>query len=177
MNIRLARQLAALWGFVGVTLFLGFAVVRLSHHALAIFEMQLTLFQWGLVAANCIFMAYSEGYKGFQNSFSPRTAARIRYISQHATWKTGLLAPVFCFGYFGINRRKQVGVILLSLMIVVLIMIVSQLSQPWRGIVDSGVVVGLVWGITSLFVYTFKAFTQKDFPYSAELPEAATIKS
>ena len=33
---------------------------------------------------------------------------------------------------------------------IVLIVSVRQLPQPWRGMVDAGVVVGLTWGVVSI---------------------------
>ena len=59
--------------------------------------------------------------------------------------------------------------LLLTVMIIVLVMIVSKFSQPWRGIVDAGVVIGLLWGLASLVIYIGMAFCQKEFMHSPEL--------
>ena len=163
------RSLAAVWGVLGVTIFLSFAIVRLAAHMFAALEYELSAIQWLVLIVNVLFMAYSEGYKGFQKSFSPRVAARALYLSKNATWINGLLAPLFCLGYFGTTRRRQLSVLLLTVMIVVLIFFVSKLSQPWRGIVDAGVVIGLLWGLTSLLVYIGMAFIQRDYKHSPEL--------
>jgi uncharacterized membrane protein YedE/YeeE len=48
---------------------------------------------------------------------------------------------------------------------------VRLLSQPWRGIIDGGVVVGLAWGLVSLVIFGYQAFTAEDFPFSPEVPE------
>jgi hypothetical protein len=47
---------------------------------------------------------------------------------------------------------------------------VSFVSQPWRGIIDAGVVLGLGWGIISLIIFSIQAFGAGEFPYSAEVP-------
>lgn len=114
-------------------------------------------------------MAYSEGYKGFQKSFSPRFAARVRYIQKEATVIEMLLAPAFCFGYFGSTNRRLISTYILTLMILIMVFFVRQLPQPWRGIVDAGVVVGLLWGSISLIAFVIKALTDEKYPYSAEL--------
>ena len=38
------------------------------------------------------------------------------------------------------------------------ITIAHFLSQPWRGIIDIGVVVGLLWGVVALLIFTVQAF-------------------
>lgn len=165
----LLRQLAALWGVTGVVAFLCYPVYRLSAYAWSALNESLNLWQWFLLLAFALFMAYSEGYQGFQKNFSPRVAARALYLSRQAGWLNGLLAPVFCIGYFGTTRRRQVSILLLTAMIVTLVYTVSQLPQPWRGMIDAGVVVGLVWGLLSLLYFVWQAFMGEVFAYSPEL--------
>ena len=48
---------------------------------------------------------------------------------------------------------------------------VHQLVQPWRGILDAGVVVGLSWGLAS-FVYSLQqAFVTGEYARSPELSD------
>ena len=56
------------------------------------------------------------------------------------------LAPFYAAGYFEGTRRERLGVWFGTVGIVILIVIVHSLAQPWRGILDAGVVVGLSWG-------------------------------
>ena len=56
-------------------------------------------------------------------------------------------------------------------MIVLFILVLPYLAQPWRGIVDAGVVVGLLWGLITIVAFAFQAFTSDDFSYSPEVPE------
>lgn len=162
-------MLAAVWGISGVTVFLGTAVYRISERMLVALESPLSSLEWLALAGFVLFMAYYEGYKGFQKSFSPRVAARALYLSRSATWVSGLLAPFFCLGYFGTTRKRQWISILLTLAIIVLVMIVGKMPQPWRGIVDAGVVIGLLWGTVSMLVFVGMAFTKKNFSHSPEL--------
>ena len=50
-----------------------------------------------------------------------------------------------------------VGTVVLVTMIVLLVVAVRQLPQPWRGIVDLGVVVGLFAGALSIVFFAVQA--------------------
>ena len=63
---------------------------------------------------------------------------------------------------------------LLVLGIVGLVMAVRLLPQPWRGIVDAGVVVGLAIGITSIVHYTVVALLGRPLPIPPDVPQPAT---
>jgi len=119
-------------------------------------------------------MAYSEGYKGFQLAFAPRVAARSLHLSQHPTLTRVLFAPLFVIGYFDATRRRMVASYLLTIMIILLIILVHQLQQPWRGIVDAGVVIGLGWGLVSMLYFIVRAFSTENFSYSPEIPATNT---
>lgn len=78
-------RIAAVWGFLGAFSLIAFAIWRLSPFALELVNYELSLLHWGLLIANIIFMAHSEGYKGFQCGFSPRVAARTLYLAHNPT--------------------------------------------------------------------------------------------
>lgn len=163
-------SIAACWGLLGVNLLFGYAIVRLTRIALQTFDYPLHWYHWAVMGVWILFMALGEGYRGFQKGFSPRVAARTAYLKDHPTLLRTLLAPVFCMGYFHARRRRQFATVALTTLIVCLVQIVSLLEQPWRGIVDLGVVIGLIWGIISLLAFSFQAFTRDDYPHSPELP-------
>lgn len=160
----------AYWGVIGVCLLLMFAVYRLSIIAIDSFEFSFLWYHWLVFVANTLFMAHSEGYKGFQKGFSPRVAARARYLKFNPTPLHVMFAPLFCMGYFHITRRRLVVTYGLTLGIIILIIVFNQISQPWRGILDAGVVVGLSWGVISLLVYFVRAMAADEFEFSAEVP-------
>ena len=95
---------------------------------------------------------------------------RARHIRNHPNLVRIVLAPLFCMGYFETTRRRLVSVYLLTIGIVVLVIMFHQLSQPWRGVLDAGVVFGLAWGVISLLWCSFTALGKADYPYSPELP-------
>ena len=166
----LIGNLGAFWGAAGVSLLLAFAVYRLSLITVDAFNYSFQWYHWMVLIANTLFMAHSEGYKGFQKSFSPRVAARARYIKFNPRPWNVVLAPLFCMGYFFATRRRLIVAYLMTLGIVILIIIFNQISQPWRGILDAGVVVGLSWGIISIVVYYFQAMTSSEFHFPPEVP-------
>jgi len=161
---------AAVWGFVGVCLLFGSAIYRLGTMALDMSVQGFAWYHWVALIFSILFMGFAEGYRGFQQNFSPRVAARIRYLSRNVTPMRVILAPIFCMGFFHAERRRQIISFCLTGGIVVLVLLVRQLDQPWRGIVDVGVVLGLSWGILSLAVFTYQAFTREEFGYSPETP-------
>lgn len=163
--------LGSIWGLGGVVLLLSSAIYRLTPIAIDAFSYDLLWYHWVTLVVFLIFMIYAEGYRGFQQRFSPRVAARAKYLMSHPGALHIVLGPLFCMAYFHAPRRRKVTSISLTAGIVVLIILVRLLPQPWRGIVDVGVVVGLVWGVVSLLVFSVQAFVSEDFPYSPEVPE------
>ncbi|MFW2403378.1 MAG: hypothetical protein ACN4GT_01345 [Gammaproteobacteria bacterium] len=163
---------AAVWGAAGGAAVCAYAVWRLAPIAAEAFEMSLSPLQWAVLLANVLFMAWSEGYRGFQKKFAPRVAARALYLYRSAEplW-VRILAPMFCFGYFRAARRTRLIAWWATIGIVILVVLVDQLVQPWRGIIDAGVVVGLTWGIASLLVNYTKAWLTGDYPASPEVPD------
>jgi len=166
--------LGAVWGILGVTGLLVFAIYRLAPKAWAAYQGGLSTSQWVIAGVFCVFMAYSEGYRGFQDRFSPRTAARIRYLRDRPKLLHTVLAPLFAMGYFHATRRTKITAYALFGGIVILVSLVHLLEQPWRGIIDAGVVLGLGWGVATLTWSTGRALTQPVFEVSPQVPDAAT---
>ena len=169
-NNSLAGRFGAIWGVAGVCLLLLFAVYRLTSITIDSFEFSFLWYHWLILVGNVLFMAHSEGYKGFQKSFSPRVVARARYLKSHPRPLHVLLAPLFCMGYFHATRRRMITAYVMTFAIIVLIIVFNQISQPWRGILDAGVVVGLSWGVISILFYFVRAMGSAEFEFSAELP-------
>lgn len=165
----IAGWIGALWGLGGVGLLLGFAIYRLTPLGLEAVRSELSTLQWVALVGFTIFMLYSEAWKGFQKAFSPRVAARCRHLRDHATpWRV-LLAPFFAMAYFAAPRRRRIASYALTTGVILLVILVQQLDQPWRGIVDVGVVLGLTWGLVATVVYWVLAMTRETFPHDPEV--------
>ena len=173
-NRTLAGTFGAIWGFLGAFMLISYAVWRLTPMATDALNYPLSVLQWSALAANIVFMAYSEGYKGFQQAFAPRVAARSLYLSRNPTAIRVVLAPLFVIGYFDATRRRLITSYLLTTMIIILIVLTRMVDQPWRGIIDAGVVIGLVWGLASMLYFVIQAFGVDNFSYSPEIPRPAT---
>ncbi|MFQ5634038.1 MAG: hypothetical protein ACE5G3_01725 [Gammaproteobacteria bacterium] len=166
------NRIAAAWGAAGVVGICSFAIWRLTPYTVEAVAAGLSALQWVALLINVAFMAWSEGYRGFQQSFAPRVAARVLYLYRMPMpWWMRVLAPLFCIGYFRASRRARIGAWAGTLGIVVLVLLVYQLPQPWRGIVDAGVVVGLSWGVASLVLACARAAVGGECQASHEVPE------
>lgn len=169
-RISIIGIVGAVWGITGVLLLLTSATYRLAPVALEAISYELTWLHWVSLAVIVVGMAYAEGYRGFQQGFSPRVAARARYLQEHPRPLHILLAPFFCMGFFHATRRRKITSISLTLGIVMLVVLVRMIDQPWRGIIDAGVVVGLAWGIVTVGVFGLLAFFSDTYAYSPEVP-------
>lgn len=166
------RIFGPIWGTLGVCALLGWAIYRLTPRAMEAINGGLNAWQWIVLVIWAFFMLVAEGYRGFQKKFSPRTAARIRYLRDHPDPLRAVLAPFFCMGYFHAKKKTRIVAICLTSGIVLLILLVSLSPQPWRGIIDFGVVLGLSYGLISLLAFTFQALTNPDYPHSPETPDS-----
>ena len=171
---KLLGALGVVWGTFGFVSLLGCAVYRLTPYAVESFQMSLTPLQWAAMAASILFMGYTEGYKTFQKKYSPRAAARLKHLFDHPRVVHVLLAPFFIMCFFYTTRKRKIVSYSVTFGIILLVVMVRKMDQPWRGIVDAGVVLGLSWGILSYFINVAKAFCSKSFDVSPELPTASS---
>ena len=163
-------RVGAWWGVLGVSLLIGWAVMRLTPIALEAWVMPWGWMEWSVAVPWLVFMLVGEGYRGFQKGFAPRVAARARYLREHPQWLHVLLAPAFCMGFFHATRKRMIVSWAVTSGIVLLILAVRLLPQPWRGIVDLGVVAGLSWGLVAIVLYGVHALTAHTFNHPAETP-------
>ncbi len=140
-------MIAATWGVAGFLILLMFAIYRLAVVALDAASMTWHWYHWLVFFTNIGFMAYSEGYRGFQKGYSPRLVSNARLLLDNPTQVKIVLAPLFSMGYISADRRTVLRAWLITVMIVLLVIVFHQLPQPWRGVLDAGIVVGLSWGL------------------------------
>lgn len=168
------RVLGFAWGIIGVLFMLLFAIVRLAPIALELSTLSLSALHWAALVFSVVYMAYAEGYKGFHRGFSPRVVQRANYLRDNPRWQHVLLAPAFCMGYIYATRRRQILSIGLTLLVMGFVVIAKQLPQPWRGILDAGVVTGLTLGILSILYFLVNSLREPGFiTVSPEVPSDA----
>ncbi|MDA0823095.1 MAG: hypothetical protein O3C28_11820 [Proteobacteria bacterium] len=157
------------WAVAGFTSILVLAMQRMAPYAIEALSSSLSDVHLSVLIGNILAMAYYEGYKGFQCSFSPRFAARAQSLMSELSWPRVLLAPLFCMGFFAAPRRRIASAIILSVAIIVLVLIFRELPQPWRGILDAGVVVGLAWGCVATIYFSIDALVRGHGRVPAEI--------
>lgn len=138
------------WGVGGVLALLANAIVRLSPIAAEALTMELGALHWAVLAGWVAFMGYAEGWRGFHRRFSPRVVARAFHLGRRRRLGSALLAPAYCMSLFASTRRGTLVAWSLVVGISALVVLVRMTPQPWRGIVDAGVVIGL--GVGSLSI-------------------------
>ena len=154
-----------------------FAVVRLGPMALELSALELQQIHWFALAVSVLYMAYAEGYKGFFLAFAPRVIARATYLQANPRPLHVLLAPVFCMGYIYATRKRKLLSFGLTGMIVCFVLLVRLLPQPWRGIVDAGVVTGLILGIASILYFLAQRLRYPERPgVGADVPEPSDAR-
>jgi hypothetical protein len=141
------------WGIGGVLLMLVFAIYRLAPIALDLEYLPMNQGHWAALIFSVVYMAYAEGYKGFHLGFSPRVVIRASYLRDHPRLDHILLAPLFCMSYIYATRKRKMISFGLTTMIICFVLIARRLPQPWLGIIDAGVVVGLGIGVVSILYF------------------------
>lgn len=153
-----------------MAILLGWAVCRVTPYALDGIHHFTKWYHWAALGFSVVFMGGIEGYKGFQKSFSPRVVARALHLGANPRPWWIVFAPFFCLAYFHANRRRIIARYILTATIVLLIVGMRYTPQPWRGIVDAGVALGLSWGLVAMLVFAVIAFSGRPFSYPADLP-------
>jgi hypothetical protein len=146
------------------------ALVRLFPHAHDALVAPLSPAQWLALLMWVAFSAYAEGYRAFQLRWAPRVVARAIYLGQKPRALHVALAPAFCMSLFHATRRRLVISWLTVGLIAGAVVLVRRLPQPWRGIIDAGVVVGLAWGLLALLLQYARALRGEPPVTSADLP-------
>ncbi|GAB4528506.1 MAG: hypothetical protein Tsb0020_45650 [Haliangiales bacterium] len=160
----------AFWGVLGFAAIVFRAVWSLTPIAVESALSGLSGLQWALGLGWVGFMVYSEGYKGFQLKVAPRVAARAMYLARNPRPVLVILAPLFCMGLIHATRKRLIVSWCVLIGIVTMVLLVRQVGQPWRGIVDAGVVAGLMWGLISILWWFGRALLGHDLPVPSDVP-------
>ena len=159
-----------MWAVLGVVIVLGEAVARLLRFAWSILrERDLGPWEITFSIAFLAFILYTEGYRGFQKAFSPRTVARAVHLAHHPRPLAVLLAPLYCMALFGATRKRLVVSWVLVAGIVALVLLVRLLPPTYRALVDAGVGSALLWGTGSILVYAVQALRGRPMPVAPDV--------
>lgn len=164
---------ASIWGMLGSCAILAIAIWRMINHVSEGFSEPLEMIHYGVMIPWILFMAYSEGYKGFQKSYSPRVAARAVFLRDNSTVLRAFFAPVFCMGFFDSTKKRKIVIWCLLIGVTLLVILFRFIPQPWRGVLDLGVVVGLSWGIIATIYFYLKYLFGDASDADPEVPASA----
>jgi hypothetical protein len=146
-------MLGAIWGVGGFMLLLGFAALRLIMPAREAFSYSFTWYHWASLSAIVLLLLYVKGYRAFQKGLSRRVVMRARQIKADPGTVRVLLAPLYCMGFFGAGLRRGLMMAGITAAMVGFIFLVRLLPQPWRGIVDVGLVGAFSWGFVATVLH------------------------
>jgi hypothetical protein len=124
----------------------------------------------------CLWFAYVEGYKGFQQKFSPLVVKRSFTLvpgKNGTAWYHFLIAPFYSMGLVHATRKRKIVSWSVSIGVALIVAAVKRLPYPWRNIIDAGVVTGLSWGSLSILALYLKSWLTGKVPQDidAALPE------
>lgn len=165
------RVAIAAWGALGFAALLVKALIQLTPLALVpLRDYTLDALHIAVYVAWVAWMAWTEGYKTFQQVVAPRVAARAMHLARNPRPWHVALAPFYCMALFHATRKRMIVSWAVVVMVVGLVIGVRFLPQPWRGIIDGGVVVGLAWGLIAIVVCFGRALAGRPVPADPGLP-------
>ena len=164
-------KVGAVWGVLGVSLLFGSAVFRLVPYALELDGTTLAWYHWGFLLLWLVLMGVGKGYHLFFRKYAPRVVARAAYLARHPTFARVVFAPLFCMGFFHATRKRKIFSYGMTSLIVGFIVWVRTLDQPWHGMVDAGVAVGLGLGMVSIWFVAFRVFAGQGSDAPTDTPE------
>lgn len=175
-TLRITGALTLTWGVGGVVAILVSAIYRLTPRATTALQMELEPTHWVFAVAWTLFMLYTEAWRGFHLKFSPRVISRACHLASHPHPLRVLLAPLFCMSFFHSPPRRILASWILTFGIVGVVLVVKLLEQPWRGLVDLGVVLGLAGGVLTLILESLRV-ARGGQPVDPELPLSSPAQS
>ncbi len=168
----LRRRLFLTWAVGGVLLLFANAVRRVGPIALE--PLRQGWPGWRLAAAyagSVGLMGFGMGYQGLHKQFAPRVVVRAWAMADRRVgpW-VALLAPLASMGLVHGTRRRVITSWTMIGSMVGALVAVRILGQPWRGVIDAGVVVGLAWGMVAILLLAARAARGELPPADPELP-------
>ena len=125
---------------------IGYALLRLAKRVGGVASHDLTWYHWVALGLITALLVYGKSYRAFYLGLAPRIAARAADVRRRPSTVRVVLAPMYCMGYFGGERSTQVKMISITLAMVILVVSVRCLPEPWRAILAAAVAAALSAG-------------------------------
>ncbi len=166
-------SLVSVWAIIGVLASLLGAVRRLSPYVLEAFaDFELGALHIVFTVVWTVFMLWSEGHRGFYRGFAPRVAGRALAIARERNPIYVVLAPLVAWGLLKSTPARKLRSLFVIGAVVFAIVMVRLAPQPWRGLIDVGVVAGLAWGAGAVVVWFVRLARGGAPPVALDLPGA-----
>lgn len=167
------QWLILFWAVGGVVALLVEPMHRLANVGLEAIRGGLTGPQVALLVGWTVTIVYTEGYRAFQQRFAPRLVARALHLAEHPRPLHVVLAPFYVMTLLHTTRRRLIASWGLVVGIVAVVVVVKQLDQPYRGIIDGGVALALAWGTVAILVHLVRGLAGRPMPVPPDLPDGA----
>ncbi len=149
------KSIVRVWGLLGIILIFALAITRLSPSIIVLFDQQLHLVHWIFGIIYLSIMVVIKGYLVLQLRFAKKVLNRLSLLEARGSKVERVLAPFFCMSFFHAPRRQMFVSYFIIIFIVILAVFSKKIPIIFRGIIDLGVSLALIWGIISLFYYGF----------------------
>ncbi len=155
------KKLIFIYSIGGVIAIFSSAIYRLYPHIHESYSFEFSTLNWIVLALYLLVMIVGKGYFALHRGFVPRVISRSELLIEQGSAFDRLLAPLYCMGFFKAPKKRMIISYTMLIFIISFIVSASKISQPWRGIIDMGVVVGLSLGILSLLFLGFNKLISK----------------
>jgi hypothetical protein len=149
-DVSLAGSLAAAWTLLGVGGLFGSATYRLGSRGLATIQDGLRGGEWAALILLTVVFVYGEGFRALERRWVPGLVSRADYLRREGGTVLRLLAPLHGLALIGTVGRTRVRAWMGTTAIVLAVLLVRSLPEPWRGIVDFAVASALAWGLVAV---------------------------
>ena len=130
------------------------AIVQLGRRGVATMRAGLDPWEWVALVALSIAFLYGEGEQALARRWVPAVIARARAIDPATRFLHRALAPLYAMSLIGAPARVLVRAWTGVALIVMAVLIVRAMAEPWRGIVDFAVALALLRGLTAILWQT-----------------------
>ena len=142
-------RLAEGWALLGVGFVFLKSAIQLGVRGVVTIQAGLTTGEWVAFIVITALFVYGEGVRALQMKYMPYVLRRIARLPEERAVNQ-VLAPLYALSLIGAERRVLLKAWAGTAAIVAAVIVVRQLSEPWRGIVDFAVAMALTWGLIAL---------------------------
>lgn len=166
--MRAAHTPQSLWAVIALSAALLEAIYRLGARAASVIFAGLSAQQWVWLLVIVALFVWAEGVRALHGRFVPGVLERLPVLSPFPL--AIVLAPFEALGLLKAPAKTRLRALATVAAIVAAVLVVRQLPEPWRAMIDAGVAVALSVGVVSLLVRSLSQTRQSDAVPAPERP-------